>query len=63
MNDVRETTAVSEHTKRITDWMRRRAKDGRSRPEGWYSDGWHDALVEIADEIEDNEREGCGHAE
>lgn len=52
---------LSAHTKRITDWMRYRAGDAGDP--GSYLSGWHDALMEIATEIEHNEIERCGHAE
>lgn len=51
-------------TAAITAWMRRRAGDRPDGPgmEEAYARGWYDALTDIADEIEANEREGCGHA-
>jgi len=65
MTDNRQTTGyllpLSEHTARLTAWMRRRA--GAPGDERSYSRGWHDALMVIASEIEANEMEGCGHAE
>lgn len=51
---------LSEHTSRFTAWMRRRA--GEPGEERSYFRGWHDALMEIASEIEANEMERCGHA-
>lgn len=47
-----------ELTKRIVDWMRKRAGENVSFAAP-YLRGWHDALLEVAEEIEDNEREGC----
>lgn len=65
MDDTPQTTGyllpLSEHTMRLTAWMRRRA--GEPGEERSYFRGWHDALMEIAGEIEANEMEGCGHAE
>ena len=56
-----DPTPTTNPTAAIVAWMRKRAEPHEA--DGGYHSAWRDGIRDMADEIEENSDDKCGHAE